>query len=145
MANQTILLVEDDPDEERLALAAFRQSGMGDCVVVARDGQEAVDYLFAQGIHKDRNINDIPRVVFLDIKLPKLNGIEVLRRIRGHESTSLVPVVLLTSSDEQRDKEEGYRSGANSFVRKPHDFDQFIADINELGNYWLELNHSPYE
>lgn len=145
MTNKTILLVEDDPDEERLAMVAFKQSGMGDNVVVARDGQEAVDYLLAQGSHKHRNIRDIPRVVFLDINLPKLNGLEVLRRVRSDARTSLVPIVLLTSSDEQRDKEEGYRSGANSFVRKAHDFDQFIANINELGNYWLALNTSPYE
>lgn len=145
MANKTILLVEDDPDEERLAMVAFKQSGISDNVVVARDGQEAVDYLLAQGSHTGRNIKDIPRVVFLDINLPKLSGIEVLKRVRSDARTSLVPVVLLTSSDEQRDKEDGYRFGANSFIRKAHDFDQFIANINELGNYWLALNTPPYE
>ncbi len=145
MVATKILLVEDDPDEEQLALIAFQQSGIRDCVVVARDGQEAVDYMLAQGAHKERDIKDVPRVVFLDINLPKLSGLEVLKRIRNDSRTSMVPIVLLTSSDEPRDKVEGYRSGANSFIRKPHDFDQFIANIHELGSYWLDLNNSPYE
>lgn len=145
MVAMKILLVEDDPDEEQLAMAAFKLSGMRDCVAVVRDGQEAVDYMLGEGQHKDRDLNDVPRVVFLDINLPKLNGLEVLKRIRTNARTSLVPVVLLTSSDELSDKLEGYRSGANSFIRKPHDFDQFIANIYELGNYWLDLNAAPYE
>lgn len=145
MVATKILLVEDDPDEEKLALTAFQQSGIREQVIVARDGQEAVDYLLGQGSHKGRDPKDVPRVVFLDINLPKLSGLEVLKRIRSDARTSLVPVVLLTSSDVQSDKEEGYRSGANSFIRKPHDFDQFIANINALGNYWLALNTSPYE
>lgn len=145
MTNNTILLVEDDPDEERLALVAFKQSGIRDQVVVARDGQEAIDYLLAQGVHTNRAANDLPRVVFLDINLPKINGIDVLKRVRSNKATSLLPVVLLTSSDEKCDREEGYRCGANSFVRKAHDFDEFIANIHDLSKYWLGLNHTAYE
>lgn len=142
---QTILLVEDDPDEEQLALFAFQQSGIKDNVVVARDGQEAVDYMLAQGPHQNRDINDVPRVVFLDINLPKLNGFEVLKAIRSNATTSLVPIVLLTTSDQVCDRVEGYRQGANSFVRKPDDLDKFVASIHELGNYWLELNTPAYD
>jgi two-component system, response regulator len=145
MTAQTILLVEDDPDEEQLALFAFQQSGFQDQVVVARDGQEAVDYMLAQGAHCNRDISDIPRVVFLDINLPKLNGFEVLKAIRGNATTSLVPIVLLTTSDQACDRIEGYRHGANSFVRKPDDLDKFVASIHELGNYWLELNTPAYD
>ena len=145
MTAQTILLVEDDPDEEQLALFAFAQSGIKDQVVVARDGQEAVDYMLAQGPHCDRDINDVPRVVFLDINLPKLNGFDVLKAIRGNVTTSLVPIVLLTTSDQACDRIEGYRQGANSFVRKPNDLDKFVASIHELGNYWLEVNSPPYD
>ena len=145
MTATTILLVEDDPDEEQLALVAFEQSGIKDRVVVARDGQEAVDYMLAQGPHKNRDITEVPRVVFLDINLPKLNGIDVLKQLRSNEHTSLVPVVLLTTSDEANDRIEGYRHGANSFIRKPNDFDEFIASIHKLGSYWLDLNNPPYD
>src|SRR5262249_36181748 len=140
MTAQTILLVEDDPDEEQLAMFAFQQSGIRDHVVVARDGQEAVDYMLAQGEHRGRDIRDVPRVIFLDINLPKLNGFEVLKAIRSHDSTALVPIVLLTTSDQNCDRLEGYRRGANSFVRKPNDLDKFVASIHELGSYWLEVN-----
>lgn len=145
MTAQTILLVEDDPDEEELALFAFQQSGIKDQVVVARDGQEAVDYMLAQGPHHGRDIKDVPRVVFLDINLPKLSGFDVLKAIRGNNTTSLVPIVLLTTSDQASDRLEGYRHGANSFVRKPNDLDKFVASIHELGNYWLEVNSPPYD
>lgn len=145
MTAQTILLVEDDPDEEQLALFAFQQSGIQDRVVVARDGQEAVDYVLAQGSHQNRDINDVPRVVFLDINLPKLNGFEVLKAIRSNNITALVPIVLLTTSDQACDRIEGYRNGANSFVRKPNDLDKFIASIHELGTYWLDVNSPPYD
>jgi two-component system response regulator len=145
MTAQTILLVEDDPDEEQLALFAFQQSGITDRVVVARDGQEAVDYMLAQGPHQHRDITDVPRVVFLDINLPKLNGFEVLKAIRGNATTSLVPIVLLTTSDQVCDRVEGYRQGANSFVRKPDDLDEFVASIHDLGNYWLEVNTPAYD
>ncbi len=145
MTAQTILLVEDDPDEEQLALFAFQQSGIEDRVVVARDGQEAIDYMLAQGCHQQRDIHDVPRVVLLDINLPKLNGFEVLKAIRSNAATALVPIVLLTTSDQVSDRLEGYRHGANSYVRKPDDLDKFVASINELGNYWLAVNTPPYD
>lgn len=145
MTAQTILLVEDDPDEEQLALFAFQQSGIQDRVIVARDGQEAVDYLLAQGAYRHRDINDIPRVVFLDINLPKLNGFEVLKAVRSNKTTALVPIVLLTTSDQTCDRIEGYRQGANSFVRKPNDLDKFVESIHELGTYWLEVNSPAYD
>ncbi len=140
-----ILLVEDNPDEEELALIAFERSGVpAKKIFVARDGQEALDYLTAEGDFSDRDIRETPSVVFLDINLPKLNGLEVLRRIRSDKRISLVPIVLLTSSDEQSDLLEGYRSGANSFIRKPYDFNEFITNINALGNYWLDMNLTPH-
>lgn len=141
-----ILLVEDNPDEEELALIAFERSGISEKnIFVARDGQEAIDYMLAEGTFSARDVREVPKVVFLDINLPKLSGLEVLRRIRSDKRTSMVPIVLLTSSDEQRDMLEGYRSGANSFIRKPYDFNEFISNINMLGNYWLDLNLTPHE
>lgn len=146
MADNKILLVEDNPDEEELALIALKRSGVPEeGVVVARDGQEALDYLLGQGKYASRDVNDIPRVVFLDINLPKLNGLEVLKRIRKNETTSIVPIVILTSSDEQRDLLQGYKLGANSFIRKAYDFDEFLANIKALSKYWLELNLTAYE
>ena len=140
----TILLVEDNPDEEKLAMLAFEKSGLSASVVVARDGQQAVDYMFAQGEYKGRDVSKLPYVIFLDINLPKINGLEVLRQIRKDERTKLVPIVLLTSSDEERDIVEGYASGANSYIRKPFDFTEFMQQIKTLGNYWLELNQTPH-
>ncbi|MCG8672816.1 MAG: response regulator [Pseudomonadales bacterium] len=146
MDNHKILLVEDNADEEELALIAFRRSGVdGGDIFVARDGQEALDYLFAEGQYTARNARAIPKVVFLDINLPKLNGFEVLKRLRGDDRTSVIPIVVLTSSDEQRDLLEGYRLGANSFVRKALDFDEFIDNVCELRKYWLDLNLTAYE
>ena len=146
MSAVKILLVEDNPDEEELALIAFERSGVsGKSIFVVRDGQEAVDYLLAEGTFLDRDMKDMPKVIFLDINLPKLNGLEVLKRIRNDMRISLIPVVLLTSSDEESDMLEGYRSGANSFIRKPYDFNEFISNINLLGNYWLNLNLIPNE
>ena len=144
MRDQKILLVEDDADEEELALIALAKSGAPrNEIDVVRDGQEALDYLLAEGDYANRNIRDIPRVVFLDINLPKLSGLEVLKRIRENETTSIVPIVILTSSDEQQDMLEGYRNGANSYIRKAYDFDEFIANIGALRNYWLTLNMIP--
>ena len=140
----TILLVEDNPDEEKLAMLAFEKSGLIDSVVVVRDGQQAVDYMFAQGEHKGRDVYQLPYVIFLDINLPKINGLEVLKLIRKDERTKLVPIVLLTSSDEEQDIVEGYSSGANSYIRKPFDFNEFMQQIKTLGNYWLELNQTPH-
>ena len=146
MRAQQILLVEDNADEEELALIALSKSGVArDEVKVVRDGQEAIDYLFAQGDYSDRDIKEVPKVVFLDINLPKLNGLEVLKKIRCNETTSVIPIVILTSSDEQTDMLEGYRSGANSYVRKAYDFDEFIANIKAMREYWLNLNLIPHE
>ena len=139
----TILLVEDDPDDETLALRALRRGGIRHAIVVVRDGVEALDYLFATGAHAGRDPGRLPQVVMLDLKLPRLDGLEVLRRIRADQRTRFLPVVILTSSDEERDRLDGYRFGANSYVRKPVDYDQFAESIRQLGLYWLILNQPP--
>ena len=138
-----ILLVEDDPDGEALTLRAPRRGGIRHAIVVVRDGVEALDYLFGTGDYPGRDLDAMPRVVVLDLKLPRLDGLEVLRRIRADERTRLLPVVILTSSDEERDRLDGYRYGANSYVRKPVDYDQFAETIRQLGLYWLLLNQPP--
>ena len=139
----TLLLVEDDPDGEALTLRALRQGGIQRPVVVVRDGVEALDYLFATGMYAERDVGVMPQVVMLDLKLPRLDGLEVLRRIRSDERTRFLPVVILTSSDEERDRLNGYRYGANSYVRKPVDYDHFAEAIRQLGLYWLFLNEPP--
>ena len=139
----TILLVEDDPDAEALTLRALRRGCVPHSLVVARDGVEALDYLLGTGAHAGRDPAIMPSVVFLDLKLPRLDGLEVLRRIRAGERTRLLPVVILTSSDEERDRIQGYRYGANSYVRKPVDYDRFVEAIRQLGLYWLFLNEPP--
>lgn len=141
--DHVILLVEDNPDDEALTLRALRTAGISSEVVVARDGVEALDYLFGTGHYAGRDIGALPQVVLLDLKLPRLDGLEVLRRIRSDERTRLLPVVILTSSTEDRDRIEGYRLGANSYVRKPVDFGQFAAAVRQLGLYWLLLNQPP--
>jgi len=141
--NGTILLVEDNPDDVKLTLRAFTQHNVSNAVIVVNDGVAALDYLFATGRFADRDVSERPAVVFLDLKLPKLDGLEVLRRIRADERTALQPVVILTSSTEERDMIEGYRLGANSYVRKPVDFDQFVEAARQLGLYWLLLNEAP--
>jgi two-component system response regulator len=141
--DSVILLVEDNPDDEALTLRALRAAGVRNEVVVARDGVEALDYLFGTGRHAGRDIGLLPQVVLLDLKLPRLDGLEVLRRIRSDERTRLLPVVILTSSTEDRDRVEGYRLGANSYVRKPVDFGQFAEAVRQLGLYWLLLNQPP--
>ncbi len=143
MANKAILLVEDNPDDEALTLRALHMNKIGNEVVVARDGVQALDYLFGTGIHAGRNTQDLPAVVLLDLKLPKIDGLEVLQRIRADQAMRLLPVVILTSSKEDQDVISGYRLGCNSYVRKPVDFDQFIQAANQLGLYWLLLNESP--
>ncbi|HET6202150.1 MAG TPA: response regulator [Planctomycetota bacterium] len=140
MNRKPILLVEDNPDDEALTLRAFRRSRIANEVVVARDGAEALDYLFGAGKHAGRDPNDLPSVVLLDLKLPKIDGLQVLRRIRSDPRTRLLPVVILTSSIEERDRLSGYELGANSYVRKPVDFDQFAGAAEQLGLYWLVLN-----
>jgi two-component system, response regulator len=143
MADKAILLVEDNPDDEALTIRAFQKNNIRNEVVVAHDGVEALDYLFATGAHSGRKVEDLPQVVLLDLKLPKVDGLEVLRRIRDDERTRLLPVVILTSSKEERDLVEGYRLGANSYVRKPVNFDDFVEAARQLGLYWLLLNEAP--
>jgi two-component system response regulator len=142
-AERTILLVEDNPDDELLTLRALRKANVANRVVLARDGAEALDYLFRAGAHAGRDTADLPQVVLLDLKLPKLDGLEVLRRIRADARTRLLPVVILTSSNEERDRLEGYALGANSYVRKPVDFAEFADAVRQLGLYWLVLNQPP--
>jgi len=135
-----ILLVEDNPDDVELTLRAFRRSNVANEVVVARDGVEALDYLFATGQYADRDPDTLPQVILLDLKLPRIDGLEVLQRVRAHPKTKLLPVVILTSSTEERDLVNGYSLGANSYVRKPVDFEQFADSVKQLGLYWLLLN-----
>ena len=139
----TILLVEDNPDDEALTVRAFRKSNLSNDVVVAHDGVEALEYLFAEGAYADRDPREVPNLVLLDIKLPKLDGLEVLQRIRENEHTHMLPVVMLTSSKEQDDLARSYSLGANSYIRKPVDFSQFMTAIQQLGLYWLVLNERP--
>ena len=143
MNELTILLVEDNPDDEELTLRALRQNNIMNMVDVARDGAEALDYLFCQGAHKARDPSQKPAIVMLDLKLPKIDGLEVLRRIRADKRTRLMPVVILTSSKEEQDLLKSYSLGANSYIRKPVDFNQFVATVGHLGLYWLVLNEAP--
>jgi two-component system response regulator len=143
MASKTILLVEDNPDDEALTFRALLKNNIGGQVVVARDGAEALDYLFATGRFAERDPNATPQVVLLDLNLPKVSGLEVLRRVRADERTKLLPVVILTSSNEEQDRLHGYDNGANSYVRKPVDFNQFTEAVRQLGLYWLILNEQP--
>jgi len=135
-----ILLVEDNPDDEALTLRAFGKNKITNPVVVARDGVEALDYLFCTGAFSDRDPGAMPAVILLDLKLPRIDGLEVLRRIRASEKTALLPVVVLTTSKEHQDISEAYRLGANSYIRKPVDFERFIHAVGQLGLYWLSLN-----
>ncbi|MFZ2491878.1 MAG: response regulator [Thermoanaerobaculia bacterium] len=141
--SRVILLVEDNPDDVKLTLRAFDAHHLGNSIVVATDGVEALDYLFGTGRFTGRDLSVPPAVVFLDLKLPKLDGLEVLRRIRADARTALQPVVILTSSTEERDLIEGYRLGANSYVSKPVNFEEFIRAARQLGLYWLLLNEAP--
>jgi two-component system, response regulator len=137
-----ILLVEDNPDDSDLALLAFSDSPMSNEVVLARDGVEALDYLFGSGDYADRDTSIMPQVVLLDLKLPKLDGLEVLKRIRADERTKHLPVVMLTSSDEETDIAQSYGSGANSYIRKPVAFAEFLDAVRTMGLYWLVLNRT---
>jgi CheY-like chemotaxis protein len=140
---KVILLVEDNPDDEELTLMALQQNRILNAVVVVRDGVEALDYLFGVGAHAGRDLSIMPSVILLDLKLPKMNGVEVLRRIRADDRTKYLPVVVLTSSKEERDILESYGSGCNSYVRKPVNFEEFITATQRLHLYWLLLNESP--
>jgi two-component system response regulator len=139
---KTILLIEDNANDEFLTLRALKQYNLANDVVVARDGAEALEFLFGDEARKRQSENGdhLPVVVLLDLKLPKVNGMEVLRRIREHEATKLLPVVILTSSNEERDVIDGYRLGSNSYVQKPVDFSRFVEAVGQLGVYWLMLN-----
>jgi two-component system response regulator len=143
MRDKVILLVEDNPDDEALTLRAFQKNKIENEVVVAHDGVEALDYLFGTGKHAGRDLSVMPEVVLLDLKLPKLDGIDVLRRIRADDRTNLLPVVILTSSNEEKDLIETYSLGANSYIRKPVDFVQFTEAVGQLGLYWFLLNQPP--
>lgn len=140
MEEKIILLVEDNADDEALTLRALKKNNITNDVVVTRDGVEALDYLFGTGRYSGRNLNVMPQVVLLDLKLPKVDGFEVLRQLRANERTKLLPVVILTTSNEESDRINGYGLGANSFVRKPIEFDRFIEAVRQLGLYWLILN-----
>ena len=143
MSEKTILLVEDNPDDEEFTLRALRKANVTNEIMVVRDGGEAVDYLFGTGKYAGRDPDERPAVVLLDLKLPKLSGIEVLQRMRAFPATRFVPVVVLTSSSEEEDKLKSYASGANSYVRKPVEFDAFANAVASLGIYWLMLNELP--
>lgn len=143
MQDNTILLVEDNADDEALALRALRHSDCVKDVVVVRDGAEALDYLFGNGQYADRDTALQPRLILLDMKLPKLNGLDVLRRIRQDERTRYHPVVLMTSSRQETDIIAGYSLGANSYVQKPVNFDEFVESIRDLARYWMQINRTP--
>ena len=138
-----ILLVEDNPDDEALTLRAFQKNNMKNKIVVVRDGEEALDFLFRRGGYAARDPQEVPELILLDLNLPKIDGIEVLRQVRADPRTRLLPVVILTSSKEEQDLIEGYKEGANSYVRKPVDFNQFVEAVRQLGLYWLVLNEPP--
>lgn len=140
MRDKIILLIEDNPDDAALTLRALENNNIKNDVVVVHDGAEALDYLFGAGSYAGRDLTIMPQLTLLDLKLPKVDGLEVLRRVRGNELTRLLPVVILTSSNEEQDRINGYGLGANSYVRKPIDFGQFIDAVRHLGLYWLILN-----
>lgn len=143
MRNSHILLVEDNPDDIKLTLRALKKSNILNEVVIAEDGVDALDYLFGTGKYEGRDLNVMPQLILLDLKMPKLDGLEVLQRIRTNEKTQLLPVVVLTTSSEDQDKIESYKLGANSYIRKPVDFNQFVDAVQQLGLYWLVLNEAP--
>lgn len=143
MRSKRILLVEDNPDDVALAIRAFKKNNIANEVKVIGDGEEALDFLFARGIYTGEASQPLPEVMLLDLKLPKVEGLEVLRQIRAYPRTHLLPVVILTSSHEDRDLVAGYSLGANSYIQKPVDFNQFTEAIRQLGMYWLVLNESP--
>jgi len=143
MSEYVILLVEDNASDEELTLRALKKGNIANKVAVARDGAAALDYLFGRGVHAGRDTRDLPQVVLLDLNLPKIGGLEVLTAIRANEATRLLPVVILTSSKEDRDLVAGYGNGANSYIVKPVDFTQFAEAVRQLGAYWLVINQPP--
>ena len=143
MMDGYILLVEDNQDDEELTLIAFKKANILNEIIITRDGQEALDFLYAQGDYAGRDPGDLPQVILLDLKLPKLSGLEVLERVRSDPRTRLVPVVVMTSSSEEEDILSSYRLGANSYVRKPVEFQRFADSVRQLGLYWLLINQPP--
>ncbi|HEX5944024.1 MAG TPA: response regulator [Anaerolineales bacterium] len=143
MSKKTVLLVEDNLDDEALTLRALQRNNVGNQVIVVRDGVEALDFLFCRNAYAGRDPHDLPQLVLLDLKMPKMDGLEVLRQLRAEPRTRLLPVVILTSSKEEGDLIEGYKSRVNSYIRKPVDFTEFVDTVRELGLYWLELNEDP--
>ena len=143
MKDAVILLVEDNPDDEALTLRALHKNRVSNPVIIVHDGVEALEFMFCEGVYSGRNIADLPAVILLDLKLPRIDGLEVLRRLRADERTRMVPIVVLTTSNEDKDIFTSYSLGANSFVRKPVDFDQFTEAVGKLGMYWLMVNESP--
>jgi two-component system response regulator len=143
MKTKIILLAEDNPDDVQLTLRALKKNKIMNEVVVAQDGVEALDYLFGTGKHAGRDTSVLPQVLLLDLKMPRMDGLEVLQRIRSDQRTRLLPVVVLTTSSEDRDRVESYKLGANSYIRKPVDFSQFADAVQQLGLYWLVLNEAP--
>jgi len=140
MNTRTVLLVEDNTDDEELTVRAFKKSSVTTDIVIARDGAEALDYLFLKGQHQNREPSIMPDLILLDLKLPKVSGLEVLNRIRRNERTRRIPVIILTSSREEVDVESSYGLGANSYICKPVDFDNFAETVKQIGSYWLRLN-----
>ena len=138
-----ILLVEDNPDDLELTLRSLQKAGLTNRIEVARDGAEALDFIFCEGVHENRRIEDVPKVILLDLKLPKVDGLEVLRRLKTDPRTKAIPVVVLTSSKEQKDVVESYRLGVNSYIVKPVNFEGFVSAVRDLGMYWLLLNQPP--
>jgi len=143
MPEKMVLLVEDNPDDEALTMRALKQSKLANEIVVTRDGSEALDYLFGTGAYEGRDLTHMPTVILLDLKLPKVNGLEVLQRLREDARTKLIPVVVLTSSSEDEDMMQSYQLGANSYVRKPVIFGKFADAVSQLGLYWMLLNQPP--
>ena len=143
MSQKSILLVEDNADDEALTLRALNKNKVANRIVVVRDGAEALDYLFCTGAYADRDPHDLPQITLLDLKLPKVDGLEVLRQVRANPQTHMLPIVVLTSSKEDQDLIQAYTHGVNSYVRKPVDFNEFVDAIGKLGLYWLILNEAP--
>lgn len=143
MSQKMILLVEDNADDEALTLRALNKNKVANRIVVVRDGAEALDFLFCRGTYADRDPHDVPQITLLDLKLPKVDGLEVLRQVRANPHTQMLPIVILTSSREEQDLIKAYTNGANSYVRKPVDFNEFVDAIGRLGLYWLILNEAP--
>jgi len=143
MEKRSILLVEDNPDDEALTLRAFKKNNISNSIDITRDGAEALDYIFCRGDYAASNPDDQPTITLLDLKLPKVEGLDVMRAIRADSRTARMPVVILTSSKEQQDLNSSYQLGANSYIRKPVDFDQFLEAVRQLGLYWLVLNEPP--